>query len=152
MRDASEDQGPEKAEEKGKAHNGEETASPNGRSIAEQAKEEQEQIPPPPPLKGDKQLSLGGLGRRGAPIESRVSVMSASVPTDGLFDPEVEGLMLVSYEPFDYDYKPKRKDGKVVGWKLIQSLRPTNVVKIPPELEDRVRAVLEEHELELTPA
>jgi hypothetical protein len=153
MRAVDDDQGPQKPEGKKKAQDGEELESNgNGRSVSEQAQEKQPEVPPPPPLKGDKQLTIGGLGRRGAPIESHVSIMSASVPAEGLFDPEVEGMVVVAYEPFDYDYKPKRKNGKVTGWKLIQSLRPTHVVKVPAELEDRVRAVLAEHELEPTPA
>lgn len=153
MRDASDPTGPEKSDKgEGKAKDGEEAKNGNGRSVAEQAKDEAPDVPPPPPLKGDKQLSIGGLGKRGAPVESRVSIMSASVEAEGLFDPEVEGMVIIAYEPFDYGYKPKRKNGKVVGWKLIQALRPTHVTKVPAELEDRVRAVLAEHELEPTPA
>lgn len=150
MREVPDPTGPEKPEEPKRAKDGAETS--NGKSISEQAIDPVPDVPPPPPLQGDKQLSLGGLGRKGAPIESRVSIMSASVEADGLFDPETEGMVVLSYEPHDYDYKPKRKNGKVVGWKLVQSLRPTHVVKVPSELEERVRAVLAEHELEPTPA
>lgn len=124
-----------------------------GKSVAEQAEEGAPEIPPPPPLPGDKQLSLGGLGKtRGVPIENRVSLMTASTEAEGLFDPEAEGQLIVTYEPADYDYKPVRKDGKVIRWKLYQSLRVKSVTKVTPELASAIEAVRREHELEPTPA
>jgi hypothetical protein len=96
--------------------------------------EEEVQIPDPPMLEGDRQLTLAGLGRRGVPIESRVSLMSASVPIDGQLDPDREGVLRVSYEPAGYDYVPVRDTDaagarKVVRWKLVQKLRPVHIIR-----------------------
>jgi hypothetical protein len=144
--------GPEPPEDEKKATNGKPNGEEKGGSVSDQAKNEVPDIPPPPPLPGDKQMTLGSLGKRGTPVENRVSLMAASTEADGLFDPESEGQLLVSYEPADYDYKPVRKDGKVVRWKLIQSLRVVSVTKVTPEMASAIQAVLEEHELEPTPA
>lgn len=145
---------PEAPEEEKKATDGQPNGNGNGgKSVAEQAEEGAPEIPPPPPLPGDKQMSLAGLGKtRGVPIENRVSLMAASTEAEGLFDPEAEGQLIVAYEPADYDYKPVRKDGKVVRWKLIQSLRVKSVTKVTPELAAAIAAVQEEHEMEPTPA
>lgn len=148
--------GPQDSEEPGKAKDGQPNGNGNGnggKSISDAAEEGAPQIPPPPPLPGDKQMSLGGLGKsRGVAIENRVSLMAASTEAEGLFDPEAEGQLIVSYEPADYDYKPVRKDGKVVRWKLIQSLRVKSVTKVTPEMAAALQAVMEEHEMEPTPA
>lgn len=158
MRDASKGGddpiGPQKAETEGKAKDGEEAGNGNGgRSVSEQAADgAAPEVPPPPPLEGDKQLSLGGLAKRGAAVENRVSLMSASTEADGLFDPDTEGQLIVSYEPAGYGYVPVRKDGKVTRWKLVQQLRVKSVQKIGPELQQAIEAVNAEHELEPSPA
>jgi hypothetical protein len=148
----AEDQGPQASEEAGKARDGEAHENGNGgKSVAEQAQEPM--IPPPPPLPGDKNLTLAGLGKtRNIPIENRVSLMAASTEAEGLFDPEVEGQLVVTYEPAGFDYKPVRKDGKVVRWKLIQQLRVKSVTKVTPEIAAAIQVVMEEHEMEATPA
>ena len=74
-------------------------------------------------LDGDKQLTLAGLGPRNTPIESEVSLMSASVPVRGLIDPGKQGQLLVSYVPAGYRYVPIREGQKIVKWKLRQYLR-----------------------------
>lgn len=145
---------PEPPEDEKAVQDGQPKNKEKGGSVSDQAQNGngEPDIPPPPPLPGDKQMSLGSLGKRGMPVENRVSLMAASTEADGLFDPEAEGQLLVSYEPADYDYKPVRKDGKVVRWKLIQSLRVKSVTKVTPEMASAIQAVLEEHELEPTPA
>lgn len=98
-------------------------------------------LPDPPALEGDRQLTLAGLGRRGVPIESRVSLMSASVPIDGQLDPDKEGILHVSYEPAGYDYVPVRETDaagirKVIRWKLVQKLRPTHIIRANLSVEE----------------
>ena len=78
-------------------------------------------------LEGDKQLTLAGLGPRTMPIDSEVSLMSASVPCRGLIDPNRQGQLLVSYVPAGYRYVPVREGEKIVKWKLRQYLRITYV-------------------------
>lgn len=143
--------GPERPEDEKAAKDGREKNG-NGRSIADQAGDQVPDVPPPPPLPGDKQLSLGGLGKRGVPIENRVSLMSASTEAEGLFDPDAEGQLIVTYEPAGYGYVPVRRAGRVVRWKLVQQLRVTSVQKVNEELAGAIAAVQEEHELEPTPA
>lgn len=144
--------GPDAADDEGKAKDGQPNGNGNGKSVSEQA--EEPQIPEAPPLAGDKQLSLKGLGQRGVPIESRVSIDAASVPVEGLMDPEKDGQLIVAYRPRGYDYVPVRDTAnptKVVRWKVIQRLRPVHIQKISPELEAALAAVNEEHELVPTP-
>ena len=82
-------------------------------------------------LDGDRQLTLAGLGGRGAArnvaIEAEVSLMSASVPCRGLIDPDKQGQLLVSYVPAGYRYVPVREGEKIVKWKLRMYLRPMYV-------------------------
>ena len=90
-------------------------------------------------LEGDKPLTLAGLGRRGVPIESEVSIMSASVPVRGLIDPDKPGRLVISYEPQKYEYVPVRDRGNatITGWKLRQHLRVTYIEPvIEVEAED----------------
>lgn len=141
--------GPESQEEPGAAHDG----APNGRkSVAEEAEESAPAIPEAPPLKGDGQLTLAGLGRRGQPIESTVSLMSAAVPVDGLIDAETEGQLLVAYLPAGYKHVPVREGSgpEVKRWKLVQQLRPVHIQKVTPEIQAAIEAVNAEHELEPT--
>jgi hypothetical protein len=145
--------GPEAPEAEKAAKDGKPSSNGNGKSVGEQA-EEGAQIPEAPPLQGDSQLSLKGLGQRGVPVESRVSIDSASVPVEGLMDPQKDGQLLVAYRPRGYNYVPVRDSAdptKVIRWKVIQSLRPVHIQKISPELEAAIAAVNEEHELIPTP-
>lgn len=144
--------GPEEPEDEKPARDGKAESNGNGgKSAREQA---EEQIPEAPPLEGDKQLSIKGLGSRGVPIESRVSIDAASVPIQGLIDPEKEGQLIVAYRPRGYDYVPVRDPAdpnKVSRWKIIQRLRPVHVQKVSPELQAALAAVNEEHEQQPTP-
>jgi hypothetical protein len=145
--------GPDASDDAGKAKDGQPNGNGNGKSVSDQAAEEA-QIPEAPPLQGDGQLSIKGLSKRGVPIESRVSIDAASVPVEGLMDPEKDGQLIVAYRPRGYDYVPVRDSAnptKVIRWKVIQRLRPVHVQKISPELEAALAAVNEEHELVPTP-
>ena len=80
-------------------------------------------------LEGDKPLTGAGLVKRGTPIDSEVSLMSASVPCKGLIDPDKPGRLVVTYESAGYVFKPQRDRGNqsITGWTLRQQLRPIYV-------------------------
>lgn len=111
----------------------------SGRSIADMAKEGPE-IPQPPPLKGDGQLTLGGLGpagKRKIPIEAEVSLMSAAVPVDGMLKPDVEGQLIVSYQVHSYKHVPVRNEvDEIVRYKLRIQVRPVSIVRAGTEAGD----------------
>lgn len=92
-----------------------------------------ESPPPIPPLEGDSQLTLnlGSLAR--GPIEAEVSLMSASIPLEGILAPNTEQLLEVSVVPQSYRYVPVRENGKVVRWKLRIQARPTYVRRVAAE-------------------
>lgn len=142
MSAAADPTGAEPPEEPTAAHDGE--VKDKGESIAEAAEAEAPMVPESPPLEGDKQLSLAGLGKVSkTPVEALVSLMSASVPVRGLLDPDKEGLLLVSFVPAGYNYKPTRDaDRNVDRWKLVQQVRPVYVTT--PEAEVALRPAMEE--------
>lgn len=100
----------------------------NGNSIADRA-EAEPPAPEPPPVEGDQQLTLAGLGPRSMAVEVTVSLMSAEVPGSGLLDPDREGQLIVAFAPAKYEYVPVRDGGRIVRWKLRQSLRPVHVMR-----------------------
>jgi hypothetical protein len=83
--------------------------------------------PEPPPLPGDKQLSLGGLARRGQPIEAMASLMSAATRVGGQFEPDKERVLVVTVLPHGYTQRPVREAGVTKRWKYVQQLRPLSV-------------------------
>ncbi len=105
-------------------------------SIAEQAAAlngagpEVPEPPPVPPLEGDGQLTLnlGTLAR--GPVEAEVSLMSASVPLEGMLSPNEEALLQVAVVPHSYRYVPVRENGRVVRWKLRLQVRPVGVSRV----------------------
>lgn len=121
----------------------------NGRrSIEERAAAgeggDEEQLPGIAPLAGDKQLTLAGLGPRSMPIEAEVSLMSASVPSKGLIDPEKRGQLLVAFLPNGYNYVPVREGGEVKRWKLRMQLRPVHIISGDNPFQPFIEALLEE--------
>jgi len=88
--------------------------------------------PPIPPLEGDAQLTLnlGTLAR--GPIEAEVSLMSASIPLEGMLSPNEEALLSVSVIAHSYRYVPVRENGRVVRWKLRLQVRPTGASRLRP--------------------
>lgn len=85
-------------------------------------------------LDGDPKKTLKNLLKAGLPVEVTASLSSAEVPVNaGLIDPEDSGRVLVSYEVQKAaEVIVKRgKDGKIVGYKIRQTLRPTYVEAIP---------------------
>lgn len=66
-----------------------------------------------------------------ASVKSTVSLASAEVPgAKGIFDPEKEGRLLVSFALGKVETLPLREEGKVVGWKVRQTLIPTFVERV----------------------
>jgi hypothetical protein len=107
------------------------------RSIAEQAGEAETE----PPADGDTELfPLGSIEgdeltpqkiiKRGLPVEVTVSIGKAEVPVkgNGLMDPEKTGRVIVSYAFASNTEIPTTDEtGRVVSWKVRQSLRATHV-------------------------
>lgn len=108
------------------------TSENGGGSIAERGAdgggEPEEEMFPLGTLAGDPRATLRTLIRSGLPVETTASLMSAEVPLrDGLLDPNEDGRVVVSFEAAKFEVVPKKKDDKIVGWKIRQVLRPTYV-------------------------
>jgi hypothetical protein len=108
----------------------------NGRSIEERAGDGDGQMEafPMGAVDGDAKVTLRTLIRGGEPVSFTVSMRSAEVPLrGGLVDPRKTVRLLVTCEAFDGGLPvPQREDGKVVSWKVRQSLRPTYVEPVGP--------------------
>jgi hypothetical protein len=113
--------------------NGDDGVPDNVRSIADRANGgeegdgEQEELFPLGTLEGDKK-TLAQIIRKGLPVETTVSLMSAEVPLrGGLPDPDKLHRALITAEVAKLTPVPVREDGKIVSWKVRVSLRPTYV-------------------------
>jgi hypothetical protein len=97
-------------------------------SIEDREHEEPIELFPDGSLEGDA-VTAQTLVRKGMTTEVTVSLGRAEVPTKaGLLNPDKGGRVFVSYVPGKVEHVPDRDDdGKVVGWKLRQHLRPTYV-------------------------
>lgn len=148
MDDHPDPTGPDAPEEPSAAHDGEPTDNGTGSSIADQATDpapEEEVEVSEPPMRGDGQLSLGGLGlRRSTEIESAISIMSARRPIDGRLDPEKDHVIVLRVRAHGFDGTFRRSDadspridGATVGLKW----RPLSVRRVPPELEEAVHRI-----------
>lgn len=105
-----------------------------GNSI--ESMDEPEELFPLGTLDGDPKKTLKNLLKANLPVEVTASLSSAEVPVNaGLIDPEDSGRVLVSFEVQKAaEVIVKRgKDGKIVGYKIRQTLRPTYVEQIAAE-------------------
>ena len=106
------------------------------RSIEDRAEDEgaPEELFPLGSLQGDE-LTPQKLIKRGLPVEVTVAMGTAEVPVQGggLLDPDRAGRVLVSYEFAKNVEVPQREDGRIVGWKVRQMLRPTYVQQAKDE-------------------
>lgn len=102
--------------------------------------EEEQGPPPPPPIQGDHQLTLAGLGRRGLPITSQISIMSKTHPLNGMIKPDEAVTLVIRVHPEEYVYTPVREGNEVTGFKHTHKLRIEDAARAGTE---RAGALLE---------
>lgn len=99
----------------------------------EHEQEPAEELFPLGSLPGD-QKTLKTVFKSGLPVEVTVSLRAAEVPVrDGLVDFEKAGRVLVAYEPHKVEVVAQREEGKLVGYKVRQVLRPSHVEQVAAE-------------------
>lgn len=144
MADEPDDPGPDQPEEEKPSMDGEGASVESleerrrGRNVRDRAEEDEgePEVPEPPPIRGDHQLSLAGLGRRGLPVSSSISIMSKSHPLDGMIKPDEEVTLVIRVRPNKYEYTPERKGNEVVGFKHVHQLRIVEVARSGTEHGD----------------
>lgn len=107
------------------------------RSIAERAAaaangameaDEQLEAFPNGSVEGDAKITLRTLVKPGDSTSYTVSMRSAEVGLrGGLVDPRTTTRLLVTCEVAKVEEVAEREEGRVVGWKIRQTLRPTYV-------------------------
>jgi hypothetical protein len=104
--------------------------------------DEQEELFPLGTVEGDPKKTLKNLIKPGLPVEVTASLMSAEVPVSaGMIDPDSPGRVMVSYEiATAAQVVVKRKEGRIVGYKIRQVLRPTFVEAIADAAADPASA------------
>ena len=136
------DPGPEPPEEPTAAHDAEPKGNggkPLDALTDDGAEPEQEALPIP----GDHS-TIGKLIPRGVPIEHKVSMRSASVRADGILDPDRERVLIVPVLPHHYEPYPVREAGVTKRWKLVQSVRPLEVLTVEQGRNLVISELLEE--------
>lgn len=95
---------------------------------------EAEELFPLGALEGDE-LTPQKLIKRGLPVEVTVALGTAEVPVkgQGLLDPEKSGRVLVTFAFWKNIEVPTVEEGRIVGWKIRQMLRPTFVAQANEE-------------------
>lgn len=105
----------------------------SGQSIEDRAQDGDNQLEafPRGSITGDAKITLRSLLKPGDNVEYTASMRSAEVPLrGGLVDPRSQGRALVTYESAKIETVPDREEGKLVGWKIRQTFRPTYVEPI----------------------
>jgi hypothetical protein len=75
--------------------------------------------------------TLKTLIKPGAKVKSTISLASAEVPAgDGIFDPEGEGVLLVTFALGKVEEIPLRAEGQLQSWKVRQTLHPVYVERV----------------------
>jgi hypothetical protein len=75
--------------------------------------------------------TLKNLIRAGATVKSTISLASAEVPAgEGIFDPEAEGRLLVTFALGKVEVVPLKAEGKVQSYKVRQTLTPVYVERV----------------------
>lgn len=75
--------------------------------------------------------------RQGADVKSTVSLAAAEVAAkSGLFDPEVEGKLIVTFEPGAVQIIPLKAEGKVQSYKVRQTLKPAFIERVDASTAD----------------
>lgn len=107
----------------------EDPSSIGGRAANDEGAEPEPELFPDGFVEGDEGVTHKTLIRPGLPIELKVSLTRAEIPSRGksLFTPGREAKVLVTVEPGVVHEAPvmegDRPNRKVTGWKLTQDLR-----------------------------
>jgi hypothetical protein len=87
-------------------------------------------------IDGDSK-TLKTLIRAGLPIKATVKLEGGEVPArEGLFDPDREGKLLVTFELSKVEAVALREEGRITSWKVRQHARAVYIERVVPATSD----------------